>query len=319
MASLFKESEQSGSVMDKLRAMKIFTRVVETLSFTKAAESLSLPRTTVTVAVQSLENSLDVRLLHRNTRNLSLTAEGAHYYEVCLRVLDDLEDAEQAFQHVLRNPKGHIRIEVSNAIARNIIIPKLLEFNTINPNITMTISTGDEIVDLVRNGIDCAIRVGPLQDSSLIVKKIGELDFIVCGSPSYFENHNIPNSISDLKNHSAVRYISRQTGRPLDWVININGENTPLDIKSSLSVNDADSYLECGLQGLGLIMPARFMAQNHISSKRLIQVLPELKTPQLPISILYPQKNHLNPKIKLFTDWIATIFDTNAASLLQPH
>ncbi|MFJ3354574.1 LysR family transcriptional regulator [Serratia liquefaciens] len=302
--------------MDKLRAMRVFTRVVETLSFTRAAESLSLPRTTVTVAIQSLESSLNVRLLHRNTRNLSLTTEGAHYYEACLRILDDLEDTEQAFQHVSSNPKGHIRVEVSNAIARNVIIPELLEFNTINPNITMAISTGDDIVDLVKNGIDCAIRVGTLQDSSLIVKKVGMLDFIICGSPSYFKNHNKPQNIIDLKEHFAIRYISRQSGRPLDWVINADGENSQLDIKSSFSVNDADSYLECGLQGLGLIMPARFMAQNYISSNKLIQVLPELKTPQLPISILYPQRHHLSPKIKLFTDWVASIFEKNATNLV---
>ncbi|SMP59985.1 LysR family transcriptional regulator, regulator for bpeEF and oprC [Serratia sp. CC22-02] len=302
--------------MDKLKAMKIFTRVVETLSFTKAAESLSLPRTTVTVAIQSLESSLDVRLLHRNTRNLSLTAEGTHYYAACLRVLDDLEDTEQAFQHGAKNPKGHIRIEVSNAIARNIIIPKLVEFNTINPNITMAISTGDDIVDLVKNGVDCAIRVGTLQDSSLIVKKVGTLDFIICGSPSYFQNHKIPHNVLDLKEHSAVRYISRQNGRPLDWIININGENTQLDVNSSFSVNDADSYLECGLQGLGLIMPARFMAQHHIASNRLTQVLPELKSPKLPISILYPQRHHLSPKIKIFTEWVASIFEKNAIPLI---
>ncbi|ALL40474.1 hypothetical protein AR325_25995 (plasmid) [Serratia marcescens] len=294
--------------MDKLKAMQIFVRVVETNSFSRAAESLGMPRAGITIAVQRLEKLLQVKLLNRNTRTLNLTDEGVKYFNHCNKIIKEIEVTESEFQTSTKMLQGSIKVEVTSAIARHVLIPNLRDFELAYPDIKIAISSSDNLVDLIKNGVDCAIRVGHLQDSTLIAKNIGYIDFIICGSPLYFSTREKPTTIDDLKIHKAVRYCSRKTGTPLDWVIKSNDNLKQIDIDYKYSVNDADSYLECGIHGLGLIMPAKFMAEKHIVSGELINVLPSIITPKLPISIVYPQKNKAAKKVTIFNEWVASIF-----------
>jgi LysR family transcriptional regulator for bpeEF and oprC len=294
--------------MDRFQAMQVFTRVVEANSFSMAADNLGLPRTTVTTTIQNLEKRLQVRLLNRTTRRLSLTPDGAAYYDRCVRILADLEDTEASFHDVARGPKGRLRIDVPASIGRLILIPKLCEFHERYPDIELVIGMGDRAVDMVREAVDCVIRLGDLQDSSLVARRIGTFQGITCGSPDYLAEYGTPKKLEDLNNHHAVHYFSSRTGRTIDWDFVIDGVTTEVKVKGVVSVNDADAYVACGVQGFGLIQAARFMVLPQLESGQLVEVLPQWSPAPMPISALYLQNRHLSPKVRVFVDWVAEIF-----------
>jgi len=295
--------------MDRLQAMQVFTRVVDTNSFTRAAETLDLPRASVTTIIQNLEAFLGTRLMHRTTRRLSLTPDGAAYYERCVRILADVEETEASFQSGNKKPHGKLRIDMPGSIGRLIVIPSLCEFHTRYPDIDLQLGLTDRPVDLLQEGVDCVVRVGALQDSSLVARRIGLFEGVSCASPDYIERAGMPTSLEDLDNHKAVNYFSSRTGRTLDWAFVVEGKEVEVKMKSIVSVNDADAYVTCGLEGFGLIQPARFMVLPHLRSGQLVEVLPDLKPLPMPISAVYPHSRHLSPKVRVFVDWIAEVFD----------
>lgn len=294
--------------MDRFQAMQVFVRVVDSNSFTRAADSLGLPRATVTTAVQQLENLLQVRLLNRTTRRISLTPDGAAYYERCARILADVEEAETSFREVSRGPRGKLRIDVPPPIGRLVLIPHMCEFHSRYPDIELAIGMGDRPVDLVRESVDCVIRVGELQDSSLVGRRIGTMDTVTCASPDYIERHGEPRALADLQHHRAVHYFSSRTGRIYDLDFVVEGEVTEVKVPGKVSVNDGDAYVASGLQGFGLIQPPRFMVQQHLQSGALREVLPQWRPSSMPISVVYPHNRHLSPKVRAFVDWAAELF-----------
>ncbi|WP_233805080.1 LysR family transcriptional regulator [Paraburkholderia sp. HP33-1] len=295
--------------MDRLQAMQVFTRVVDTNSFTRAAETLDLPRASVTTIIQNLEAFLGTRLMHRTTRRLSLTPDGAAYYERCVRILADVEETEASFQSGNKKPHGKLRIDMPGSIGRLLVIPALCEFHTRYPDIDLQLGLTDRPVDLLQEGVDCVVRVGALQDSSLVARRIGLFEGVTCASPDYIKRAGMPASLEDLDNHKAVNYFSSRTGRTIDWAFMVNGNEVEVKMKSIVSVNDADAYVTCGLEGFGLIQPALFMVLPHLRSGQLVEVLPELKPLPMPISAVYPHSRHLSPKVRVFVDWIAEVFD----------
>jgi LysR family transcriptional regulator for bpeEF and oprC len=295
--------------MDRLQAMQVFTRVVDTNSFTRAAETLDLPRASVTTIIQNLEAFLGTRLMHRTTRRLSLTPDGAAYYERCVRILADVEETEASFQSGNKKPHGKLRIDMPGSIGRLLVIPSLCEFHTRYPDIDLQLGLTDRPVDLLQEGVDCVVRVGALQDSSLVARRIGLFEGVTCAAPDYIERAGVPASLEDLENHKAVNYFSSRTGRTLDWAFKVDGKEVEVKMKGIVSVNDADAYVTCGLEGFGLIQPALFMVLPHLRSGQLIEVLPELKPLPMPISAVYPHSRHLSPKVRVFVDWIAEVFD----------
>lgn len=295
--------------MDRFQAMQVFMGVVDANSFSRAADNLNLPRATVTTTIQSLENHLKVRLLNRTTRSVSLTPDGAAYYERCARILAELEETEAAFKDVAQRPQGRLRIDVPSTIGRQILIPRLCDFRQRYPDIELVIGMGDRPVDLVQEAVDCVIRGGELIDSTLVARRIGSLSFITCAAPSYLERFGTPNTLEDLQeNHQAVHYFSSRTGRVIDWDYVIDGVRTEVKIPGSVSVNDAEGYMALALQGFGLVQAARFMAIPHIEKGELVEILPQWKPAALPISVLYPQNRHLSPKVRAFADWAAELF-----------
>ncbi|MEW9583611.1 LysR family transcriptional regulator [Paraburkholderia sp. DGU8] len=295
--------------MDRLQAMQVFTRVVDTNSFTRAAETLDLPRASVTTIIQNLEAFLGTRLMHRTTRRLSLTPDGAAYYERCVRILADVEETEASFQSGNKKPHGKLRIDMPGSIGRLLVIPSLCEFHMRYPDIDLQLGLTDRPVDLLQEGVDCVVRVGALQDSSLVARRIGLFEGVTCAAPDYIERAGVPASLEDLENHKAVNYFSSRTGRTIDWAFLVDGKEVEVKMKSIVSVNDADAYVTCGLEGFGLIQPARFMVLPHLRAGQLVEVLPELKPLPMPISAVYPHSRHLSPKVRVFVDWIAELFD----------
>ena len=290
--------------MDQIKAMQIFRAVAECKSFAQAAELLDLPRPTVTNAVQSVEQHLGARLLQRTTRKVSLTMEGEIYLERCMRLLNELDDMNGLFS----GPgPGTIRVDMPERLARTQIIPRLPEFLQAYPDIKVRIGARDRFVDLVGEGIDCAIRVGKLRDSSLIARRLGELEQINVGSRAYIAEHGMPQTPDDLKHHLAVNFFSSQTGRDMEWEYVQDGQEHVVAMRSVVSVSSTEAYLASCLAGLGLIQAPRMGAEEWLASGELVEVLPAWRAAPLPVSIVYAHNRHLSGRVRVFVDWAASV------------
>jgi DNA-binding transcriptional LysR family regulator len=284
--------------------MHIFRAVAECKSFAKAAEQLDLPRPTVTNAVQSVEQHLGARLLQRTTRKVSLTMEGEIYLERCVRLLNELEDMDGLFA----GPgPGTIRVDMPERLARTQIIPSLPDFLRLHPGISVRIGSRDRFVDLVGEGIDCAIRVGKLRDSSLIARPLGALEQINVAAPAYLRQHGVPLTPADLRQHFAVHFFSSQSGRDLDWEYVEDGKEHVLPMRSVVSVSSTEAYTAACLAGLGLIQAPRLGLEALLASGELVEVLPAWRAPPLPVSIVYSHNRHLSPRVRAFVDWVAGV------------
>lgn len=295
--------------MDRLQAMQVFTRVVDAGSFTRAADNLGLPRATVTTSIQNLERHLQVRLLNRTTRRVGVTPDGSAYYQRCKRILDDVDEAESALRDVAHNPKGRLRIDTVSTIGRRVLIPALSDFYRRYPDIEVVMGMSAKPVDLVEEGVDCVIRIGQLPDSSLIARRLGTVRSVTCASEEYIARYGEPRTLEQLQNHHGVTWFSNATGRPLDLSFVVDDAVQDIKMTSKVSVNDADAYIECALQGFGLVQPPRCLALPHLESGQLRVVLPQWQPPTLPISALYLHNRHLSPKVRVFVDWVAELFD----------
>jgi len=225
--------------MDRLHAMKVFTRVVETNSFTRAADTLDLPRATVTVTIQQLEEHLKVLLLQRTTRRVNLTPHGAGYYERCVRILADIEETEGSFKDIVRAACGRLRIDMPGALGRIVVMPRIHEFYASYPDIDLMLGFGDRAADLIQEGVDCAIRVGPLEDSSLVARRVGLYQAITVASPAYLQRHGTPATIEDLNHHIAANYFSGHASRIMGLTFEVDGRPVQVQMKGNLAVNDA--------------------------------------------------------------------------------
>lgn len=298
--------------MDRLESMQMFARVVEVNSFNKAAESLSLPPSTVTRAVKELEGHLGVRLLQRTTRRLSLTPDGSIYYAHCRRLLDELNEVESSFSGSAGQPRGKLRVDMTPSFARNFVIPSAREFLQKYPEIHLAVTVSDRPVDLVQEGIDCVIRAGQLEDStSLVARRIASFGWMVCATPAYLAQHGVPETLDDLRQHQSVQYLLGRTGRAMPWQFVENGESVSVEMPGRLAVNDTTTYVAAGLEGLGLICTAGYLVRPHVESGALVQVLANYALPRIPISILYPQNRHLSPAVRAFMDWITEMMADN--------
>ncbi len=294
-------------MMDRFQEMQIFVRIVERRSFTQAAEDLQLPRATVTNAIKRLEERLGTRLLERTTRVVTPTLDGAAYQERCARLLADLEETEEAFRNAA--PKGLLRVNLQGTLARHFVIPALPAFLKRYPGIELQIGEGDRLVDLVREGVDCVLRAGNLQDSSMIARRVALLEQVTCASPAYLAEYGTPRTIEELDGHRSVNFVSSATGKPYPLEFIINDEVKQLMLTSSVSVTGAEVYTACAVAGLGLIQVPRYRIAEELQSDRLRILLTDLGPPALPVSVLYPQNRQLSARVRVFADWLREIFD----------
>jgi LysR family transcriptional regulator for bpeEF and oprC len=294
--------------MDKLQAMEVFVQVVDTGSFTRAAENMQIPKATVSTLIRNLESVLSTKLLNRTTRQLSVTTDGAAYYERCLNILADIRDAEDALSTASASPSGRLRVDVPTGLGRHIIIPALPRFFERYPGIRLEIGCSDRMVDLVEEGIDCAVRGGELPDSTLVARRVGSMHFITCAVPSYIARHGRPVHPNDLLQHQCVNYFAPGTGKMCEWDFARNGERIQIRLPGPIAVNDSDAYLAAGLAGMGVAQMPSFAMRPYLESGQFELLLNEWCVDPVPLHVVYPQNRHLSAKVRVFVEWIAEIF-----------
>lgn len=290
--------------MDRIDLFRTFARVVECASFTRAADTLGLPRSSVSAAIQELEGRVGARLLHRTTRKVSPTQDGAAFYERCLRLIADVEETESLFRQNVAGPAGRLRIDVPGRIGRLVIAPALPDFLTRYPDIDIDLGITDRAVNLIEDSVDGVLRVGPLVDSGHIARAIGSLPLINVASPAYLERHGIPQDPADLDGHFAVNYASPSTGRVEEWEWAVDGEVRTRAMGGRVSVNSAEASIACCLAGLGLIQIPAYDVRRHIAAGELVEVMPAHRAAPMPMTLLYPNRQHLSRRFQVFADWL---------------
>ncbi len=293
--------------MDRIGRLTVFARVAETASFTRAADALGLPRSSVSAAIQALEAGLGVRLLHRTTRRVTLTEDGTAFYERCQRLIGDYDELDALFRSD-GQAQGRLRANVPGRIGRLVIAPALPELLARYPALEIDMGVTDRPVDLVQEGVDCAIRVGALADSGLVARRLGDLAFGNYASPAYLERHGTPHRPDELTRHLAVRYASPQSGRAEQWEYVVDGEARFLDMPARVTVNNAEAYIACAVAGLGLIQIPAYDARAHVAAGELVELMPDHRAAPVPISLIYPHRRHLSRRLQVFADWIDELF-----------
>lgn len=291
--------------MDRFDQYRVFAQVAEMGSFIKAAHALDAPRASVSAAIQQLETQLGVRLLHRTTRQVRLTADGEQLLERVLPLLAEVEDIDQLFQASERQVSGRLSIDVPSRVARRLIAPQLPGLLRRHPRLQVVLSSTDRAIDLVQEGVDCAVRIGALHDSSLVVRPLGSIALINCASPAYLREHGEPMQPEDLASgHWAVGYASPKTARELPWETVLPDGSVRQDpVRSRVVVNNAESYIACCLAGLGLIQIPRFDVQHLLTAGELVEVMPAARAASMPVSLLYPHRRQRSRRLAVFHEW----------------
>lgn len=293
--------------MDRFNAMRVFTRIVELGGFAKAADSLQLPRASVTILIKQLEAHLGVQLLQRTTRQISLTLDGAAYYPRCVRLLADLEETEAVFSAARHNPKGLLRVDMPSGIGRLIVIPALPQFTRRYPLIELDIGLNDRPVDLIREGVDCVLRGGAALDESLVARPLVMLDQITCASAEYLARHGTPHNLADLESHQMVEYFSSTTGKRFGLEFMVDDQLRLIDLPKHVSVNSADGYLAACEAGYGLIQTPYYHVARQLKEGRLCEVLKATPPPGMPLTALYPPHRQLSRRVRVFVDWLVEL------------
>ncbi|MBJ2155087.1 LysR family transcriptional regulator [Variovorax sp. IB41] len=296
--------------MDQITAMRVFARVVEAGTFTRAADSLQLPKPTVTKMVQQLETHLRVKLLQRTTRRVTVTPEGAAYYERTARVLAELEDIESDLTNAQANPRGRLRVDVGSSFANMILIPQLPAFHARYPEIELEIGVSDRPVNLVGDAVDCVIRAGELVDQSLVARRIANLRFVTCATPAYLARHGIPATPANLGDgtHRVVGYFSSLSNRPIPLRYAHGDERIEIHGHTVVGVNESTAHLTAVLTGIGVAQTFDVMAAPYLASGALVEVLQAWAPPTYPLHVVYPTNRHLSAKLRVFVDWAVELF-----------
>ncbi|MEB0046794.1 MULTISPECIES: LysR family transcriptional regulator [unclassified Pseudomonas] len=293
--------------MDRFNAMRVFTRIVELGGFAKAADSLQLPRASVSILIKQLEAHLGVQLLQRTTRHLSLTLDGAAYYPRCVRLLADLEETEAVFSAARQNPKGLLRVDMPAGVGRLIVIPALPQFTARYPLIELEIGLNDRPVDLIREGVDCVLRGGLVLDDSLVARPLVTMDQVTCASPQYLQRHGAPQCLADLAGHQMVEYFSPGTGKRYGLEFVVEGQVQQVNLPKQVSVNSADGYLAASEAGYGLIQTPYYHVARQLKEGRLCEVLGAFSPPGMPMTALYPPHRQLSRRVRVFVDWLVEL------------
>ena len=288
--------------MDRLDSMRLFVRVIERQSFSEAAADLAIPRSTASTAIRALENRLGVALLTRTTRHVSATLDGEAYYRRCVDILAEVEDAETVFH--TREAQGLLRIDANASFVRRLLAPQLPKLMEQHPDLKLHIGAGDRYVDLVREGVDCVIRGGEIDDSDMIVRRLGVLREITCASPAYLAKHGIPETPDDLEGHEMIGFVSSRTADVMPLEFTQAGKLREIRLPARVTVSNADTIQAMALQGYGLAQSPYYGFRDHIESGALVEILADYPPAPLPISVLYPSARNLSPRVRIFVDWL---------------
>ena len=293
--------------MDRFQEMQAFVRIAERQSFTQASEDLQIPRATVTTLIKRMEERIGTRLLERTTRTVRLTQDGEAYYRRCVRLLADREEAEGSFRN--EAPKGLLRVNLQGTLARHFVGPALPGFLARYPELQLHIGEDDRLVDLVREGVDCVLRAGTLQDSSMVGRRVALLPQVTVASPDYLAKYGEPDSMEALASHRAVNYISSGTGKVVPLEFTVDGRVTTVDLPATVSVTGTDLYTGSSVAGLGLVQVPRYRVAAELADGRLKVLMADFAPPPMPVSVLYSQNRQLSSRVRVFTQWMRDIFE----------
>lgn len=295
--------------MNQIEAMRVYVRVAEMASFTQAAQSMGLPKTSVSTAVQQLENLLGTRLLHRTTRRVQMTHDGQLFYDRCRDILADVDDLHAMFQAGPTALRGRVRCDMPIGLARHAVLPHLGDFMATHPGIEVEISCTDRLVDVIGEGFDCVLRVGELADSSLVGRCLGHLPQYSFASAGYLATHGVPRTLDDLRQHWLIHYAtvlgSRSPG--FEYLDRASGETHSLPMPGRVTVNNSDAYESTCLAGLGIIQAPEVGLRPHLKSGAIIAILPEFRVQPLPVSLIYGNRRHVSKRVQAFMTWLEAV------------
>jgi DNA-binding transcriptional LysR family regulator len=295
--------------VDQLAAMRAFVRVVEAGSFTRAAISLDTPKPTVTKLIQTLEQHLRTKLLNRTTRRVTVTPDGAAYYERAVQLIADIDELDGSLAAAQTRPKGKLRIDMSGAVAQLVILPALPKFFEAYPDIQIDLGVSDRVTDLIGENVDCVLRAGELVDQSLIARRLADMPMITCAAPSYLAEMGEPRHPAELEaGHLLVNYFSARTGRVICLDFTRGNERFEIEGRHKVTLNEGTSYVAALTAGLGIGQSPKFMADAYLATGRLKQILPDWGVEPLPLHVVYPPNRHLSNKLRVFVDWVAGLF-----------
>ena len=300
--------------MDRFDAMQAFARVVEAGSFTKAAQTLHMSKTTVTQLVQQLEARLRVKLLHRTTRQVKVTAEGTLYYERVVRLLADLEDADTRLASVTASPKGRLRVDVPAPLARLILVPALPAFHARHPEIQLDLGVSDRVVDVIGDNVDCVLRGGELTDSSLVARRVGDLRLGVYASPAYLARAGTPAHPRELEDshHRIVGFLRSRSGTLAPIALSRAGEQLAPRGRHVVALDDGNAYAAAGVAGMGVLWLPRYMAAPHLAGGELVPLFEDWEVASMPLYLVFPPNRHLSAKLRVFIDWVDELMAKHA-------
>ncbi len=299
--------------MDRFDAMRAFVRVVEAGSFTKAAETLHMSRTSVTQLVQQLESHLRVKLLNRTTRQVNVTEDGAVYYERVARLLSELEDVEIGLPGAAGSPRGQLRVDVPSPFAAMVLVPALPAFHEQYPEIQFEMGASDRKVDLIGENVDCVVRGGEISDGSLAARRIGELRLGVYAAPAYLARAGTPAHPAELidSHHRIVRFRWNGSGG-FPYAMQRGDETAKVAGTHILSIDDGNAYLAAGLAGLGVLWLPHYMARDHAQAGRLAPLFTDWRIDPMPLHIAWPPNRHMSRKLRVFIDWVTGLMAAHA-------
>ncbi|WP_323120164.1 LysR family transcriptional regulator [Burkholderia alba] len=300
--------------MDRFDAMQAFARVVEAGSFTKAAETLHMSKTSVTQLVQQLEARLRVKLLNRTTRRLNVTADGAVYYERVLRLLADMDDAETSLSGAAVMPRGRLRVDVPSPLARMILVPALPAFHARYPDIQLDMGVSDRKVDLIGENVDCVVRGGELTDQSLMARRVGDLQLGVYAAPGYLARAGTPSHPTELEDshHRIVGFLWARTGKALPYAMRRGDARLNVHGRYVLAVDDGNAYLAAGVAGLGVLWLPDYMSGPHVARGELVRLFEDWHLDPMPMYVAFPPNRHVSAKLRVFIDWVVELMARHA-------
>lgn len=297
--------------IDKLR---VFIAVADQQSFARASEALGMYRPRVSSAVTALEKEVGARLFHRTTRKTTLTREGTAFYDQARATLTAVGDARNFFDGGSSIPKGRVRVDMSNSIARSTIIPRLRQFKEAYPDVDVILGVSDQQADLITEGIDCVLRLGQLGTTSMVSRVVSRVRVITCAAPGYLARNGEPQTLEELKQHQAVMYFHGKDRRVMDWQYVVDGIPTTVRMPSSVLVNDHEAYVSCAVNGLGVAQMPEIGIREQLSTGALVPILQKFDGGERPLSLLYPARTHLPLQVRAFMDWVISVFEASLAS-----
>ena len=293
--------------MDQLICMRSFVRVADLHSFTKAAEALGLSRAVVSTHIAELENYLRCQLLHRTTRRVGLTADGAEYLTRCQRILTELEAADESVRRTRLSPEGRLRVDVPVEFGRALLIPALPKFTARYPDLQLEVQFNDRVVDLIREEIDLVVRVGAVREPHLIARRVVNTRLLTCASAEYLRTHGTPSSPEDLRRHKLVGYLPTGTRRPHRWVFERGTQRMRLGLPFNIAFNSAEAEIRAAIRGAGLVQAMDLIVAEALALGRLQVVLPDWSAPGKPISVVCRAALRDSPKIRVFAEFAAEL------------